>query len=70
MPLRTIPIFGDKNRQNNPVHGVSEIQTGGSPPVGGKRYAIFIEICSFCLSDFYDKPFSGLQTRIPYGFEP
>jgi len=29
-----IPIFCDENRQNNPVHGVSEGQTGGSPPVG------------------------------------
>jgi len=29
-----IPIFCAENRQNNPVHGVSEGQTGGSPPVG------------------------------------
>jgi hypothetical protein len=38
-----IPIFYDKNGQNNPVHGASEGQTGGSPPVGRQKTCYFYQ---------------------------
>ncbi|MDZ4671818.1 MAG: hypothetical protein SH821_13180, partial [Phototrophicales bacterium] len=39
--------FCDENRQNNPIHGVSEGQTGGSPPVGRQHTRYFYHILSF-----------------------
>ncbi|GEM_PF-2723947 len=34
-------IFCDENRQNNPVHGVLVVQTGGSTPAEGQAHDRF-----------------------------
>jgi len=39
--------FCDENRQNNPVHGVSEAQMSGSPPSGWQNTRYFYPILLF-----------------------
>jgi|GEM_PF-4458620 len=55
-----ILIFCDDNRQNNPVHGVSDGQTGGFTARRQVTYTLFLSYFAFLTTD---KPYmSSLQT--------